>query len=127
MLVHPSTTATPLRRQCAHLLSRVLDVASPRAAKLDKVWSFSRKRKRKTDTSDDEEDLTELETESLFVSADGVWEVIEWAFYKGNGGWVDILNHLVRVLRYDLDECILSKFLFWNSKLTRFRIRDRGN
>jgi hypothetical protein len=105
MLVHPSTTDTPLRRQCAQLLSRVLDVASPRAAKLDAVWRFTRKRKRRGDTSDDEEDLTELETESLFVSTEGVWEVIEWAFYKSDGGWVDILNHIVRVLLKDFDEC----------------------
>lgn len=108
MLVHPETTDTPLRRQCAQLLSRVLDVASPRAVKLDEVWTFTRKRKRRADTSDEEEDLIELEAQSLFVSTEGVWEVIEWAFYKGDGGWVDILNHIVRLLRNDFDECRAS-------------------
>lgn len=72
------------------------------------MWTFSRKRKRRAENSDDEEDLMELETESLFVSTEGVWEVIEWAFYKGDGGWVDILNHIVRLLRNDFDECKAS-------------------
>ena len=105
MLVHPSTTDTPLRRQSAHLLSRVLDVASPRAAKFDQVWTFARKRKRRGDDSDSEDDLGILDQESLFSKSEGVWHVIEWSFFKGQGGWVDILNHLVRVLRNDFDEC----------------------
>ena len=74
------------------------------------------------DTSDDEEELMELETESLFASAQGVWEVIEWAFYKGTGGWVDILNHIVRVLRNDWDECRASKLSLWGSRLTILRM-----
>lgn len=101
MLVHPSTTNTPLRYQASQLLSRVLDVSSPVDAQLDSVWTFSRKRKRRDEESDD--DVGILEQESLFNSADGVWEVIEWAFFRGNGGWFDILNLIVRMLRNDFE------------------------
>jgi hypothetical protein len=105
MLVHPSTTNTPIRRQASHLLSRVLDVASPRAAKFDAVWTFARKRKRRTEDSDSEDDFIILEQESLMSKAESIWDVIEWAFFKGEGGWVDILNHLVRVLKNDFEDC----------------------
>lgn len=105
MLVHPSTTKTPLRRQSSHLLSRVLDVASPRKAKFDQVWTFERKRKRRAEDSDSDDVPNELEEESLFAKAESVWDVIEWSFFKSEGGWVDVLNHIVRMLRNDFDEC----------------------
>jgi hypothetical protein len=103
MLVHPSTTNTPLRRQSSHLLSRVLDVASPREAKFDLVWTFGRKRKRRTEDSDSDDVPNELEQESLFSKAESIWDVIEWSFFKSEGGWVDILDHIVRMLRNDFD------------------------
>ena len=106
MLVHPSTADAPLRGQTSQLLSRVLDVASPRTAKLDIVWTFGRKRKRRSDDdSDDEEEPCELEKDSLFNQVHSVWDVIEWAFIKGEGGWTDLLNHLLRVIRNDFEEC----------------------
>ena len=110
MLVHPNTTNTPLRTQSSQLLSRILDVAAPRVAKFDEVWTFTRKRKRrKTEDTDDEEE-NELEAESLFCKAESVWDVIEWAFFKGEGGWVDILDHIVRVLRNDFEGCKQGEF-----------------
>ena len=107
MLVHPSTTNTPFRRQASHLLSRVLDVAAPRAAKFDQVFVFTRKRKRgkASDESDEEEEPCELENDSLFVNADNIWDVIEFAFMKGEGGWVDLLSLLVRILKNDFEMC----------------------
>jgi len=106
MLVHPSTTNTPFRRQASHLLSRVLDVAAPRAAKFDQVFTFTRKRKRgKASDESDEEEPCELENDSLFVNADNIWDVIEFAFMKGEGGWVDLLNLLVRILKNDFEVC----------------------
>jgi hypothetical protein len=115
MLVHPSTTDTPVRIEASHLLSRILDIASPREAKFDEVWTFSRKRKRISEDPDDIAEDNELVTESLVSQADGIWDVIEWAFFKGEGGWVDILSHIVRLLRNDFDGCkegIL--FVFWS-------------
>jgi len=106
MLVHPTTTDTPLRIQASQILTRVLDVACPRDAKMDKVWTFTRKRKQRGDDSDEEVELNQLVNESLFCIADGVWDVIEWAFYKAEGGWVDVLNHIVRLLRNDFDRCM---------------------
>jgi hypothetical protein len=81
-------------------------VASPREAKFDVTWRFSRKRKRGSEHSDDSDsDLCELETESLFAEpAIGFWEVLEWAFYKAEGGWEDLLALVVRMLRIDFDE-----------------------
>ena len=105
-LVHPKTTDTPLRRESSHLLSRILDIASPRTAKFDQVWKFQRKRKRRSEESDSEDDYGGiLEEESLFLKSDNVWDVIEWSFFKGEGGWIDILNHIVRILRNDFDGC----------------------
>ena len=105
-LVHPRTTDTPLRRESSHLLSRILDIASPRTAKFDQVWKFQRKRKRRSEESDSEDDYGGiLEEESLFFKSENVWDVIEWSFFKGQGGWIDILNHIVRILRNDFDSC----------------------
>jgi hypothetical protein len=112
MLVHPSTTNTPFRIQASHLLSRVLDVASPRTAKFDQVWTFTRKRKRRHDDSESEEEFhTILETESLFSKADSIWDVIEWSFFKGRGGWVDILEHIVRGVKNDFESRKAGVFL----------------
>jgi hypothetical protein len=100
MLVHPSTTNTPLRVQSAQLLSRVLDVASPAAAGFETIFDFSPKRKR---SDDSHADLCELETESLFSKIRVFWDLVEWAFYKGEGGWEDILCLIVRILRIDFE------------------------
>jgi hypothetical protein len=115
MLVHPSTTNTPLRVQSAQLLSRVLDVASPRAARFDTVFDFSLKRKRRGGDSDDgDSDLCELESDSLFSKTKGFWDVVEWAFYNGEGGWEEILGLIVRVLRNDFE--IVKKDLKYEFK-----------
>ena len=112
LLVHPSTTNTPLRKEASQFLSRVLDVASPRTAKFHEVWTFQRKRKRRSEESDSEDDYGGIiDEESLFFNAQGVWDVIEWSFFKGEGGWVDILNHIIRVLRNDFDACKEGKFI----------------
>jgi hypothetical protein len=103
MLVHPDTTDTPLRRQSSQLLSRVLDVSSPAHARFDQVWSFSRKRKRRDEDRDSDDEMGALGTNGLFAVAEGPWEVIEWAFFKGEGGWCDLLNHIVRLLRNDFE------------------------
>jgi len=104
MLVHPSTTNTPSRREASHLLSRVLDVTSPQFAKFDQVWEFGRKRKRRENYDDDEDESSNiLIEESLFAMADNVWDVIEWAFYQSRGGWVDLMSHVVRLLRNDFE------------------------
>ena len=100
MLVHPSTTNTPLRVQSAQFLSRVLDVASPRAAGFDTVFDFSNKRKR---SDDGDSDLCELETESLFSKTRRFWDIVEWAFYKGEGGWEEFLGLIIRILRNDFE------------------------
>ena len=71
MLVHPTTTDTPLRRQSSQLLSRILDVSSPAEAHFDTIWTFTRKRKHRDLDSDDEDNL--LETESR------IWEEEERA------------------------------------------------
>jgi hypothetical protein len=105
MLVHPSTTNTPLHRQSSDFLSRILDVASPRAAKFHEIWTFARRRKRRLEDLEDEEEPHELEKESLFSQAEGIWDVIEWSFFQGRGGWVDLLNLIVRVVRNDFEEC----------------------
>jgi len=104
MLVHPSTTNTPARREASNFLSRVLDVASPRAAKLDQVWEFGRKRKRREGSYDEDETLNVLSDESLFNMADDAWHVIEWAFYQSTGGWIDLMGHVVRLLKNDFEE-----------------------
>lgn len=105
-LVHPTTTNTPLRHQASQILSRILEVASPREAKFDKTWTFSRKRKRGSESGDESDsDLCDLETESLFaLQSVGIWDVLEWAFYKAEGGWEDLLAFVVRMLRIDFDE-----------------------
>lgn len=54
--------------------------------------------------SDDGEDHNGLQNESLFSVAESVWDIIEWAFYKGERGWMDLLNHVVRMLRNDLEQ-----------------------
>jgi hypothetical protein len=83
----------------------VLDVAAPRATKFDQVFMFTRKRKRgkASDESGEEEEPCELENDSLFVNADNIWDVIEFAFMKGEGGWVDLVNLLVRILKNDFE------------------------
>jgi hypothetical protein len=108
MLVHPSTTNTPFRKQASQLLSRVLDVVTPREAKFDQVFQDSRKRKRREfEDEDDEEDEEEceLEREGLMNQAESIWHIIEFAFFKSEGGWVDLLSLIVRVLRNDFDAC----------------------
>jgi hypothetical protein len=103
MLVHPETTDTTLRRQSSQLLSRVLDVSSPTEARFDQVWSFSRKRKHRDEERDSDDEMGVLDIKGLFAVAEGPWEVIEWAFFKGKGGWCDLLNHIIRLLRNDLE------------------------
>ena len=105
MLVSPSTTNTPTRHEASHLLSRVLDVTSPQSAKFDQVWEFGRKRKRREGNYDEDEDESSniLIEESLFVMADNVWDVIEWAFYQSRGGWINLMSHVVRLLRNDFE------------------------
>lgn len=85
----------------------MLDVANPRATKFDQVFTFTRKRKRgrASDNSDEEEESCELENDSLFVNADNIWDVIEFAFMKGEGGWADLLTLIVRILRNDFEDC----------------------
>jgi hypothetical protein len=124
MLVHPSTTNTPLRVQSAQLLSRVLDVASPRTARFDTVFTFSPKRKRRGGDSDDgDSDLCELESESLFSTTKKFWEVLEWAFYNGEGGWEEILGLIVRVLRNDFDN--IKKGLKYEFKKMKGENKER--
>jgi hypothetical protein len=104
MLVHPTTTDTPARQEASHLLSRVLDVASPQTAKFYQVWEFGRKRKRREEFYDDgDETLNILNEESLFTMTTDVWDVIEWAFYQSHEGWIDLMGHVVRILRNDFD------------------------
>jgi hypothetical protein len=109
MLVHPSTTNTPFRKQASQLLSRVLDVVTPREAKFDKVFQDSRKRKRREfedeDDEDKDEEECELEREGLMTQAESIWHIIEYAFFKSEGGWLDLLSLIVRVLRNDFDAC----------------------
>lgn len=109
MLVHPSTTNTPARREALHLLSRVLDITSPRGAKMHTVWTFGRKRKRR-DEDDEEEVSNELINESLFNVTENVWDLIEWAFFQSQGGWIDLICLIVRILRNDFDENKNSMF-----------------
>src|SRR5271170_4126718 len=104
MLVHPSTTNTPFQKQASQLLSRVLDVVTPREAKFDQVFQVSRKRKRREFEEWDEEEC-ELEREGLMNQAESIWHIIEYAFFKSEGGWVDLLSLIVRVLRNDFDAC----------------------
>jgi hypothetical protein len=77
-------------------------VATPREARFDKVFQFTKKRKRKSDAEDDDEEI-ELEKESLMAQAGNIWDIIEFAFYKGQGGWIDLLSLIVRILRNDFD------------------------
>jgi hypothetical protein len=108
MLVHPSTTNTPYHKQASQLLSRVLDVATPREAKFDQVFQVSRKRKwREINEDDDEEDedeeACELDREGLMSQVKCIWDIVEFGFFKSEGGWVDLLNLMVRVLKNDFD------------------------
>jgi hypothetical protein len=104
----------------------VLDVAAPRAAKLDQVFTFTRKRTRgkASDESDEEEESCELENDSLFVNADNIWDVIEFAFLKGEGGWVDLLSLLVRILKNDFEMC---KEAFKEAFKQGFKEGDQSN
>ena len=108
MLVHPSTTNTPLRVEASHLLSKVLDVALPTEAKLDQIWTF-RYGKRKRDDDPDEDRYVELEEDSLFSKSESIWHVIEWSFFKGEGGWVDLLSFIRRMLEIDF-ECVQVEY-----------------
>ena len=85
----------------------MLDVAAPRAAKFDQVFTFTRKRKRgkMSDDSEEEEEPCELENDSLFVNTDTIWDVIEFAFMKSEGGWLDVLDLTIRILKNDFDLC----------------------
>ena len=113
MLVHPSTTGTPVHRQAFHLLSRILDLGEPKTSNIDLIWTFTtRKRKRRSEGSDDEEDSHELEKDSLFTKAGSIWDVIEWSFYKGEGGWIDLLSLIVRILREDFYKFTMGIFLW---------------
>jgi len=108
MLVHPSTTNTPYHKRASQLLSRVLDVATPREAKFDQVFQVSRKRKwREINEDDDEEDedeeACELDREGLMSQVKCIWDIVEFGFFKSEGGWVDLLNLIVRVLKNDFD------------------------
>ena len=79
------------------------------------MWNFTRKRKRRAGTTGSEESEDEvalLETESLFVVAEGPWEVIECAFYMSEGGWNNLLEHIVRMLRIDFELCKRSTLIF---------------
>lgn len=100
MLVRPSSTNTSLRAEASHLLSAILDLADPAELKLDQIWTFTHgKRKRQEDSDDDH--YMELEDESLFSNSDDIWHVIEWSFFKAEGGWLDLLGFISRVLRND--------------------------
>src|SRR5271170_2560638 len=107
MLVHPSTTNTPYRKQASQLLSRVLDVVTPREAKFDQVFQVSRKWNRRyvdEDEDEDEEDC-ELDREGLMSQVECIWDIVEFGFFKSEGGWVDLLNLIIRVLKIDFDGC----------------------
>lgn len=109
MLVHPSTTNTPFRKQAAQLLSRILQVVSPRDAKFDEVFQVpSQKRKRRSssleDGDDEEDEECELEREALMGQVDNIWDIVEFAFFKGEGGWVDLLSVIVPILKIDFLE-----------------------
>jgi len=104
MLVHPSTTNTLARRQSSHYLSRVLDVAAPRAAKFDVAFKALGERNRSEDDSFDQANII-LESEGLMTQARSIWDVIEWAFHRGDvGGWVDLINLIVRILANDFED-----------------------
>ena len=103
MLVHPSTTNTFARQQSSHYLSRVLDVAAPRAAKFDVAFTTLRKRERSEDDSFDQANIM-LESDGLMAQARSIWNIIECAFHRGDdGGWVDLLNLIVRILANDFE------------------------
>lgn len=69
------------------------------------MFTRKRKRGRASDDSDEEEEPCELENDSLFVNADNIWDVIEFGFMKGEGGWADLLSLIVRMLRNDFEVC----------------------
>ena len=76
ILVHPSTTNMSICTQASQLLTRVLKVATPSAAKFDQVWNFSLNRKQHGghgNSDGSEEDATLLNRESLFAVAEGPW------------------------------------------------------
>jgi len=103
MLVHPSTTNTVARQQSSHYLSRVLDVAAPRAAKFDVALTALGQRDRNEDDSFDQANII-LESDGLMTQARSIWDVIEWAFHGGDdGGRVDLINLIVRILANDFE------------------------
>lgn len=100
MLVHPSTINTAASRQASSYLSRVLDVASPSAAKFDQVFMLTSQKRR----TEDEDDDFILQREGLMSRAQSMWYIIEWAFHKGGkGGWTDLICLIVRILGNDFD------------------------
>jgi hypothetical protein len=69
----------------------------------------SRKRKQRSsslegDGDDEEDEECELEREALMGQVDNVWDIVEFAFFKGEGGWVDLLSLIVRILKIDFHE-----------------------
>ena len=95
MLVHPTTINTPHRRVSAIFLSRVLDVASPDAAKFPEALTFTKRPAGQGDL--------DLERESVMGTASSIWHILEWAFYSG-GAWSDFINLMVKILRKDFEE-----------------------
>lgn len=82
-------------------------MATPRQAKFHDTWKVVESKQKRGSEHSDESDsnLCELETESLLAqSPNNFWDVLEWAFYKAEGGWEDFLALLVRMLRIDFDE-----------------------
>lgn len=56
------------------------------------------------DDEEEEDEECELEREALMSQADNIWDIVEFAFFKGEGGWVDLLSLIVRILKIDFLE-----------------------
>jgi hypothetical protein len=79
-------------------------VATPDQATLRKLWKdLGEPKTWKHPDSDGEEgpweSTRELISSGLFTVVKNPWEMIEWAFFQSRGGWIDLMNHLMWVLR----------------------------
>ena len=52
---------------------------------------------------EEEDEECELEQEGLMNQVGNIWDIIEFAFFKGQGGWVDLLSLMVRILKTDFN------------------------
>jgi hypothetical protein len=65
-----------------------------------------RRRKRRADDLDSDSEREEfiLASETLMGRCDSIWDVIEFGFYRGSAGWVDLLVLIVRMLGNDFED-----------------------